>query len=248
LAIRRPKQPVILEKIKIVQRVELTADLFKIWLERPESFTYKSGKYCTLGVDGIERAYSIASAPHEELIELFIERIPEPEGILSPMLYDLKVGESVTIRPRAKGLFTMDPSFVNHVMVATVTGVAPFVSYIRDYLHNGLEGHYFHVLDGASYFDEFIYDTELNELSQKYPGLVSFVPTVSRPNEAHNSSWEGKTGRVNTIVEDYVEKLGFNPEDTLIYACGNPDMINDVEDRMAPKGFKVKFERYWKED
>ena len=50
------------------------------------------------------------------------------------------------------------------------------------------------------------------------------------------------------IVEDYVENLGFKPENTLIYACGHPDMIEDVKDRMAPKGFKVKFERFWKED
>jgi len=248
LAIIKLRKPVILEKIKVIKRKEYTPDLFLMWLERPEGFNYKSGKYCTIGVEGVERAYSIASAPHEKYLELFIERIPEPEGKLTPLLYKLDIGDTVTIRPRAKGLFTLDETFTNHVMVATVTGVAPFVSYIRDYLHNGHEGNNFHVLEGASYFDEFVYDAELEEISKQYPSLLSFISTISRPDEEHNREWKGKTGRVNMIVEDYVENLGFKPENTLIYACGHPDMIEDVKDRMAPKGFKVKFERFWKED
>ncbi len=248
MAINKTIKPIVLEKITIVKKIKVTDDHFLMWLEKPAGFTHKSGKYCTIGVDGIERAYSMASAPHEEYIELFIERIPEPDGLLSPMLYRLEVGDMVTIRPRAKGLFTMDPSYTNQVMVATVTGVAPYVSYIRDYIHSGNKGHSFHILDGASYCNEFIYDKELQEISEKYPELLTFVPTVSRPDDPINSEWTGRTGRVNMIVEDYIEKIGFSPEDTLIYTCGHPSMIEDIKQKMTPKGFKVKFERYWKED
>ena len=71
----------------IEKRVDLTAEHFKIWLRPSEPFEFESGQYCTLGVDGIERPYSIVSSPSEELLELFVERIPPPEGHLTPLLH-----------------------------------------------------------------------------------------------------------------------------------------------------------------
>jgi ferredoxin-NADP reductase len=47
-----------------------------MWLEKQEGFSHKPGQYCTIGLEGIERAYSISSAPYEEAIELFIELVP----------------------------------------------------------------------------------------------------------------------------------------------------------------------------
>jgi len=132
-------------------------------------------------------------------------------------------------------------------MLATVTGVAPFVSMLRSYFHRGAQGHRFYVLEGASYYDEFVYDQELGEMGREYPETVFFLPTVSRPQEERNKDWEGETGRVNQIAEKYIEKLGLQPETTLVYACGHPGMIEDVKERLKPKGFNVKEERFWKE-
>ena len=120
----------------------------------------------------------------------------------------MKPGDKLTIRPRAKGIFTFNPNFKNHLLVATVTGVVPYISYIRDYLHRGESGHRFFVLEGASYDDEFGYDDELERYTSEHPDMVTFIPTVSRPNEERNSGWKGETGRVNAIVEPQVEKLG----------------------------------------
>ena len=74
------------------------------------------------------------------------------------------------------------------------------------------------------------------------------MPTVSRAGEARNRGWEGETGRVNTVVEKYIEKFGLTPSDTLVYACGHPGMIEDVKERLLPRGFRVEEERFWKED
>ena len=104
------------------------------------------------------------------------------------------------------------------------------------------------MLEGASYHDEFGYDDELTRLAAEHPDLVSFIPTVSRPNEARNNGWKGETGRVNAIVEAQVERLGLKQDDTLIYACGHPGMIEDVKARLIPKGYAVDEERFWKED
>ncbi len=113
-----------LSESKVIKREELTEDLWRMWIEKPEGYTFKAGQYCTIGVDGLERAYSIASAPYEEHLELFIELVPyEDGGHLTPVLYDLKPGDKVSIRPRAKGIFTFKPQYKDHLLVATVTGV-----------------------------------------------------------------------------------------------------------------------------
>ena len=237
-----------LAESKVLKRVDITSDLWIVWIEKPEGYTFKAGQYCTIGRDGIERAYSIVSAPHEETLELFVELVPPPEGNLTPKLWELSPGDSVTIRPRAKGIFTFKPELPNQFLVSTVTGVVPYISYIRDYIHRKDSGHHFYVLEGASYHDEFTYDKELAALADERPELVTYVPTISRPSEERNDGWTGETGRVNAIVERQVEKLGLAPEDTLVYACGHPGMIEDVKARMLPKGFAVEEERFWKED
>jgi ferredoxin--NADP+ reductase len=237
-----------LPKAKIVKRTDLTDDLFIVWLETGVPFTFKAGQYITIGSHGLERPYSIASAPYESLVELFIEYIlPEHGGKLTPHLWAHKEGDEVSMRPRAKGIFTFQPQYKDHVMVATVTGVAPFISMIRQYLHDGLDGHRFFIMEGASHYNEFIYDGELDALTAKYPDHIVFVPSVSRPKEELNAAWTGVTGRINTVVEEYLEKWELKKEDTLVYTCGHPMMIEDVKERLTPKAWNIQEERFWKE-
>jgi NAD(P)H-flavin reductase len=237
----------VLPKAKLVERKDISHDLMVIKLRPPTKMDFKPGQYCTLGVDGIERAYSIASSPHEEDLEIFIELVPPPDGALTPLLWKLKSGDEVSIRPRCKGIFTLDEKYQSHLMVATVTGVAPFVSMLRNYFHRGGKGHRFYVLEGASYRDEFTYDRELASMAKAHPETVVFVPTVSRPKDSRNAGWKGERGRVNEVVERYIEKFGLKPESTLVYACGHPGMIEDVKARLTPKGWKVREERFWKQ-
>ena len=193
----------------------------------------------------IERAYSIVSAPHEPLLEIFVEL--GSEGELTPLIWQLNVGDHMSVRPRAKGIFTLDQRAHHHFMVATVTGVAPFVSMIRSYLHNGCQDHRFYLLLGASYQDELVYDLELTRLAKKRPDCVQFVPTVSRPNKAGNARWRGAKGRVNLIAEEYLENFNLPQDDTVVYASGHPGMIADLKTKILPKGWKFKEERFWKE-
>ena len=236
-----------LPKAKLVSRRDVTSDLMVIHLQPEVEFTFKPGQYCTLGLDSIERAYSIASAPHEPDLEIFVELVPPPDGALTPLMWELKVGDSMSIRPRAKGVFTMDQKYRDHLMVATVTGIAPFISTIRSYLHKGTGGHRFHVLQGASYHNEFTYQDEMERLASENPDSIFYVPTVSRPSDDMNRGWEGEKGRVNNIVEEYLDKCRLSPDRTMVYACGHPGMIEDVKERLSPKGFTIKEERYWKQ-
>lgn len=247
MAVTRPKRIVKLEDVEILEKRYITEDLFLMWIEKPDGYTFKPGQYCTIGSGNIERAYSIVSAPHESTLELFVEVVPLPEGALTPLLDKLEVGDKVTIRPRAKGVFVFKPKVPNQLLISTVTGVVPYLSFIRDYLHRRDSGHRFFALQGASYSDEFTYDVEILGIEESHPGLVTYVPTISRPNEERNAGWEGETGRVNTIVERYVAKWGLTPSDTIVYACGHPGMIEDIKQRMSRAGFSVVEERFWKE-
>lgn len=238
--------PPALPKATITRREDVTPDLWKIWLKPEVPFKFKPGQYCTIGFDDIERAYSIVSSPYEEEIELFIELVPPPDGNLTPLLYELGVGRQVTIRPRAKGVFTLDERYSDHLMMATVTGVAAYISILRSYFHDFRSGHKFYVLHGASYADELTYDKELQTMARAHPGFLTCIPTVSRPQEERNRGWKGETGRVNTLLEKYVAKFALDRDDTLVYACGHPGMIEDVKVRAAALDFLVEEERFWK--
>lgn len=241
------RRQVSLPKAALVERKDITEDLMIIRMRPEMDMTFKPGQYCTLGLEGIERAYSIVSAPHEKDLEIFVELVPYPDGALTPLMWKMKEGDTMTIRPRCKGIFTLDQKYNTHLMVATVTGVAPFVSMLRSYFHHQGHGHRFYVLEGASYQDELVYDKELEQMQADHPETVTFIPTVSRPGEFRNDGWQGASGRANEIVEEQIEKLGLEPETTLVYACGHPGMIEDVKERLVPKGFNIKEERFWKQ-
>jgi ferredoxin--NADP+ reductase len=235
----------------IARREDYNEELFGLWLQPRIPFTFKAGQYVTVGADGLERPYSIVSAPYEPLIELFIERIPhEHGGHLTPVLYQQRDGDVVMIRPRAKGVFTLRPTS-HHVMVATVTGIAPYVSMIRQFLRDtttaggSAQAKRFYILHGASYCDEFVYDRELARLSETESHVIQYVPTVSRPADARNASWRGTTGRANEVLAEHLERWSLPTADTTIYLCGHPGMIDDASTRLAPQGWSIAKEQYW---
>jgi len=232
---------------KLTKKEQLTEDLWKMWLKPEEKFDFKPGQYCTIGSGGIERAYSIASSPDEDQIELFIELVPPPDGNLTPLLNELNVGDTVTMRLRAKGIFVLKPEFKNHVMVGTVTGVAPYVSMMRKHLKESESSDKnFIILEGASYSDEFGYDEELM-LLDKSNNNVTFEASVSRPDEERNDSWTGYKGRVNNIILDRLDEWGLNPSETIVYACGHPGMIEDVKEKLENSDYTFLEERFWKD-
>tara|TARA_B100000941_G_scaffold261692_1_gene213976 strand:+ start:358 stop:1080 length:723 start_codon:yes stop_codon:yes gene_type:complete len=228
---------------EIIKRENITHDLWKIWLKIDEKFTFDPGQYCTVGYDGIERPYSIASSPDEDLVELFIELVPEPDGILTPLLYNLYEGEKVTLRKRAKGLFKFQNDFENQIMLTTVTGIAPIVSMMRS-KNLDKSGHNIWIYEGASYIDEFGYLEEFIDLSNNNKN-INFVPTCSRPDDPKNREWNGMTGRVNDIFFDVFKYINdANKDNTIIYACGHPDMVSDIAEKYSEKYTFIE-EKFW---
>jgi len=65
------------------------------------------------------------------------------------------------------------------------------------------------------------------ERDATYP--LRYVPTVSRPRDPRNAGWTGRTGGWRRFVGDVCHDLHLNADRTVVYICGNPEMILNVE-------------------
>jgi ferredoxin/flavodoxin---NADP+ reductase len=240
---------------RVTRRVDFAPDLWSFRIQPGEHFNFVPGQFATLGleIDGkrIERPYSMVSSPDEDELEFFLELVPE--GRLTPSLYKLQPGDELLMRKIPKGKFTLQTgdSRINHLLVSTVTGVAPFVSFIRTLAREWHEGRFdgarrLFLLNGASHPWEFGYNEELTALAQEMPWL-QYVPTMSRPWE--HADWQGEIGRADDILRKYADQWGLTPSNTHAYVCGHPDMIENSKAILKRRGFiekgAVKEETYW---
>lgn len=239
----------------VTKRVEFAADLWMFRIHCNGEFRFAPGQYATLGVEQngkrIERPYSIASSPAEDELEFFFELVPQ--GALTPLLYKLQSGDELLMRKVPKGRFTLDTqgSRTNHLLISTVTGVAPFVSYVRTLSKEWKEGrfdgtHKLFLLNGASRPWEFGYKEELSQFDKELPWF-KYVPTVSRPWD--HEDWSGETGRADDILRKYADHWELDANNTVAYLCGHPEMIEHSKAILKRRGFldrvAVKEEVYW---
>ena len=247
-------QPGKFYKARIVARKDFAPDLWMVRIAPDGPFSFVAGQYATLGVEHegrrLERAYSIVSSPYEDQLEFFVELVPE--GELTPLLHQLCHGHSVLMRKTMKGRFTLDlkSGRRRHLMLATVTGIAPYVSYVRTLYHDWKKGKMpaeieLYILHGASRSWEFGYMDELERYAAEVPWL-QYVPTVSRPWE--DPSWQRETGRVVDLIRKYADLWGCSPGETSAYLCGHPEMIETsagiLKRRRFPKD-SIQQELYW---
>ncbi|HTP68643.1 MAG TPA: FAD-binding oxidoreductase [Dongiaceae bacterium] len=233
---------------QIVDRRDVATDLFVLKVELAGELPFVAGQYATLGVelDGkrIERPYSLCSSPYDQTLEFFVERVQN--GELTPLLYAMDKGAPLLVRRFAKGRFTLDlrSGRKNHFLLGTVTGIAPYVSYIRTIYHDWKTGdapmpgeHHLFCVQGASRAAEFGYRDELERIASEVPWL-KYAPTVSRPWES--PEWQGETGRVDDLIRGYARMWKLKPEDTTAYLCGHPGMVES--------GRGILFRAGWKKD
>lgn len=231
-------------RLTLLERVDFSEELAVFRLRADEPVDFTPGQYATIGLmdDGTDRPllrpYSVASAPGETELEFFIERVDE--GTLTPKLWNLEQGAEVWMRDKIVGRFTLDPSCSFHLMAATVTGVGPYVSIIRDQLQALREGSVdapppMLVLHGASRSWELgTYLEELTALAEQVDWF-EYVPTVSRPWE--DPDWGGECGRVEDVLRKHLDATTFPPAETAAYTCGHPQMIEKAQGILRRAGF-----------
>jgi len=241
-------------RARVIRRDDVSPDLWKIKLDPGGKYEFVAGQFATLGCQTpqklVERAYSIVSSPYEPELEFFLELVPA--GALTPVLYKLQVGDDISLRKIPKGRFTLDlkSGHRNHLLLCTVTGVAPYVSYIRT-LHEDWKEKRFpadlhlYLIDAASRSWELGYRQELERIAAAVPWLA-YVPTVSRPHE--DTAWKGEIGRVEDIVRKYTDRWKLTGADTTGYLCGHPQMIEIGRGILLRLGFAEQFlkqEVFW---
>lgn len=230
---------------KIVDRKDISEDLFLLHVDPGGPFSFLAGQYATLGIElggrRPERAYSICSSPYENMLEFFVERVPG--GELTPLLHAMDRGTPLLLRRFAKGRFTIDlrSGRKNHLLLATVTGVAPYISYMRTVFADWKKGgtpmpgeHRFFCAQGASCSNEFGYRQELEKLAAEVPWF-KYVPTVSRPWE--DPDWRGELGRVDELIRKYTDVWGLRPHETTAYLCGHPSMVRNGREILQRAGW-----------
>lgn len=237
----------------LVRREDHTDDLAYFWVKFDDEPTpFGPGQYMTTGViaDGKlwQRPYSVASAPRvagTEGYELYVRLVPIIR--FTTLLWRLPVGHRMRmIGPKGKFLLEPDDRRT-HLFISTGTGIAPFMSMIREALAERRPRKVV-MLHGCSYVEELGYRDELEAMQRDRIYPVTYVPTISRPNDPRNAGWTGRTGRAEHVVREVCKDLHLRPEQTVVYICGNPEMIINAETVLMDQGFPefhVKKELYW---
>lgn len=202
-----------------------------------------------------KRSYSIASSPLDRShVELYLNRVDE--GRFTPAFWDLEPGDRVWMDAEPKGIFTLGdvPNDARLVLVATGTGLAPYVSMLRRWKADERWSRVV-LVHGVRRPEELGYRRELERRARE-DGRVLYVPVVSRPEPS--STWTGRVGRVQTVLDPASfrattgEELA--PDRQHVFLCGNPDMIRDVRAQLEPIGFRLHtvrepgslhLEKYW---
>jgi ferredoxin--NADP+ reductase len=237
---------------------------------------FKAGQFVVLGLPGsaprvplsdpdpapadpsklIRRAYSIASSSlTKDELEFYVTLVRS--GELTPRLFALQPGDKLWLSSKPTGLFTLRdiPADKNVIMVATGTGLAPYMSMLRTHLAARSHPRYAAVI-GARHSWDIAYSAELVTMQRLSPSLA-YIPIVSRPAE-EPVRWSGETGHVQELgrAGRLTALWGARPtpENSHVLLCGAPAMIDDMTAMLGAEGFakdepgkpgQIHAERYW---
>ena len=120
-------------ELPVVEVEHYTDKLFRIRTERPRSYRFTAGEFVMIALeDTPNRAYSLTSGPYDEYLEFYSIKVPD--GPLTSKLQHVKVGDTIRVGEKATGtLILANLELAGHlVMMASGTGIAPFISLLRD--------------------------------------------------------------------------------------------------------------------
>lgn len=204
----------------------------------------------------IMRSYSIASSSRKkEYLEFYVSLVRS--GALTPRLFALKRGDRIFMRPKITGMFTLDeiPNDSNLILMATGTGIAPYMSMIRTFIKPD-DTRNLTIIHGARHSWDLGYNSELSTLNNMLPNF-HYIPSITRP-KSEIVEWSGKQGYIQDIWKSGIADSDWDtkatPENTHIFLCGNPAMLEEMAEILTTEGYPehkkkepgvVHLERYW---
>ena len=221
--------------------------LFSFKTTRDPGLRFSNGQFVMIGLQTetrpLMRAYSIASANYEEHLEFFSIKVPN--GPLTSRLQHLKPGDEILVSRKPTGTLVIDDLRPgrNLFLLSTGTGLAPFLSIIKDpetyeRFDKVIVTHGVRSVSELAYADVIERDLHDHEFLGDYvrAGLL-YYPTVTRESFRNN-------GRLTTLLQTgkLCSDLGLpplDPEQDRAMLCGSPAMLKELSHMLDASGFKV---------
>jgi ferredoxin--NADP+ reductase len=210
---------------------------FSFSTTKPADFNYNNGEFVTIGLRAegrlIARAYSIVStntANHLEFLSIYV-----PDGPLTSRLVQIREGDSVWINNKTTGSLTLNyiQPGRNLYLLATGTGLSPFMSLIRDPLtYEAYERVV--LLHTVRTVRELAYKNDIEAISGKQ---LHYVPTVTR--EAFDTPQRGSE---LFMSGELFSRLGLpkaDPDKDRVMLCGNPNMNREMTTYLESQGWTM---------
>ena len=208
-----------------------TDKTFSFKTTRNRSFRFLNGEFAMIGLMVDEkpllRAYSIASANYEDELEFLSIKVPD--GPLTSKLQHLKVGDEVVIMPKCTGTLTIDnlTKAENLYLLSTGTGLAPFLSIIRD-------------PETYAKFDKVVVvHTTRTHAEHTYQDLMAELKDVF-PLEYYDTCTQEeyvRQGRFWDHVYNFTNN-GFDRNTDRVMVCGGPEMNYQCRDFFEDLGWQ----------
>jgi len=222
-----------------------TDTLFSFTTTRDPSLRFSNGHFTMIGLrvndKPLLRAYSIVSPNHDEHLEFLSIKVPD--GPLTSRLQHIQVGDKVIVGRKPTGTLVIDYLLPGKrlYMLATGTGLAPFMSIIRDpatyeQFEQVVLVHGVRQVNELAYHDYITKDLPVHEfLGEMVAAQLLYYPTVTR--EAY-----ANTGRVTDLLESGklttdMKLPALNPAEDRVMICGSPGMLKDLKQMLETRGF-----------
>ena len=223
-----------------------TDRLFTFTTTRDPALRFSNGHFTMIGlrVDGkpLLRAYSIVSANYEEHLEFLSIKVPD--GPLTSRLQHIQVGDSIVVGKKPTGTLLIDYLLPAKrlYMFATGTGLAPFLSVVRDpetyeKFEEVILVHGVREVAELAYHDYLTEELPKHELlGEMVAAQLKYYPTVTR--EPFRNQ-----GRISTLIEtgQLFTDLGVPPLDPLsdrVMLCGSPEMLASLKHMLEQLDFE----------
>lgn len=225
---------------------------FSFTTTRDDGFRFDNGQFVMIGleVDGkpLMRAYSIASANWEEQLEFFSIKVAD--GPLTSRLQHIQPGDTILIGRKPTGTLLISDLHPgrNLYLLATGTGLAPFLSVIKDpatyeRFERVIVTHGVREEQDLAYRQYIENELPRHELlGEEIAAKLRYYPAVSR--EPFNYQGQDHRGRLTDLMDSgrMAEQLGIEPLDPArdrAMVCGSPAMLADFRAILDRRGFRV---------
>ena len=223
---------------KIIENRAWTGTLFSLRIEAPR-IAFEAGQFVRIGLDigeeRVARPFSFVNAPGDPVLEFY--GVIVPEGPFSPRLARLAAGDTLWVADNPAGWLILSevPPAEELWLVATGTGIAPFLSILRT---PAPWQRYRRVIlvHGARRADELVYADLIDALGRMHGDRFRSIQFTSRERAPH-----ALEGRIPAAIADgRLEAAGapISPERSQFMLCGNPQMLKDMQSALAARGLR----------